>query len=270
MDILETITAAKRREVALQKQAVSVEMVMKSGEASLMHHPNSMRQALASSTSGIIAEFKRRSPSKGWLHEQARVEEVVPAYERGGASACSILTDQPFFGGVLADLQQARQCSTLPLLRKDFVVDDYQLYQARAAGASAVLLIASVLSRNECARLARLAHELELEVLLEVHTEQELGHLNECVDMLGVNNRNLGTFHTDVANSFRLMEVLQHDCGAGAPLWVSESGISSVETLLQLREVGFRGFLMGEAFMKHDTPGVALAHFIDELHQRQS
>lgn len=172
-----------------------------------------MRRALAESETGIIAEFKRRSPSKGWLHEDAKIEAVVPAYEAGGASACSVLTDSEFFGGTLEDLQQARRLAALPLLRKDFIVDEYQLYQARTSGASAVLLIAAVLSPDECRRLARTAHELELEVLLEVHTPSELSHLNQYVDMLGVNNRDLGTFHTDVENSLRMIDLLRRETG---------------------------------------------------------
>ena len=225
-----------------------------------------MRRALAESETGVIAEFKRRSPSKGWLHEDAKVEAVVPAYETGGASACSVLTDGEFFGGTLEDLKQARRLVRLPLLRKDFVVDEYQLYQARAAGAAAVLLIAAVLSPDECRRFARTAHELELEVLLEVHTPSELSRLNGYVDMLGVNNRDLGTFHTDVENSFRMADLLRREVGGGSgPLPVSESGISDPETVVRLREAGFRGFLMGEAFMKSGDPGRALAEFIARL-----
>ena len=191
MDILETITANARREVAWQKQVLPVDALLRLGSPWLAEAPCSMRRALAESETGVIAEFKRRSPSKGWLHEDAKVEAVVPAYETGGASACSVLTDGEFFGGTLEDLKQARRLVRLPLLRKDFVVDEYQLYQARAAGAAAVLLIAAVLSPDECRRFARTAHELELEVLLEVHTPSELSRLNGYVDMLGVNNRDL-------------------------------------------------------------------------------
>lgn len=242
MDILETITANTRREVAWQKQVLPVDALLRLGSPWLAEAPCSMRRALAESETGVIAEFKRRSPSKGWLHEDAKVEAVVPAYETGGASACSVLTDGEFFGGTLEDLKQARRLVRLPLLRKDFVVDEYQLYQARTA------------------------HELELEVLLEVHTPSELSRLNGYVDMLGVNNRDLGTFHTDVENSFRMADLLRREVGGGSgPLPVSESGISDPETVVRLREAGFRGFLMGEAFMKSGDPGRALAEFIDRL-----
>ena len=242
MDILETITANTRREVAWQKQVLPVDALLRLGSPWLAEAPCSMRRALAESETGVIAEFKRRSPSKGWLHEDAKVEAVVPAYETGGASACSVLTDGEFFGGTLEDLKQARRLVRLPLLRKDFIVDEYQLYQARTA------------------------HELELEVLLEVHTPSELSRLNGYVDMLGVNNRDLGTFHTDVENSFRMADRLRREVGGGeGPLLVSESGISDPETVVRLREAGFRGFLMGEAFMKSGDPGRALAEFIARL-----
>lgn len=266
MDILETITANTRREVAWQKAALPVDALLRLGSPWLMETPRSMRRALAESETGIIAEFKRRSPSKGWLHREARIDAVVPAYEAGGASACSVLTDGEFFGGALEDLQQARRQVALPLLRKDFIVDEYQLYQARTSGAAAVLLIAAVLTSAECRRLARTAHELELEVLLEIHSPSELSHLNDCVDMLGVNNRHLGTFRTDVETSFRMIGLLRRETGGeDAPLLVSESGISAPETVLSLRQTGFRGFLMGEAFMKTGDPGRALAEFVARL-----
>jgi Indole-3-glycerol phosphate synthase len=262
-DILETIVANKRLEVERQKVAVPIDLLFNLGGRRMSREIVSMRQALEQSRSGIIAEFKRRSPSKGWLHPQAKVQDIVPAYENGGASACSILTDSDFFGGNFTDLQQARSLVKLPLLRKDFIIDEYQLYQARVLGADAILLIASCLTKEECRRLAETAHQLELEVLLEVHCEAELSYLNKDIDMLGVNNRNLGTFHTDIENSFRLIERMKSEAGDGseAPLFVSESGISSVEVINKLREAGFRGFLMGETFMKTENPGEALARF---------
>lgn len=260
-DILETIVANKRKEVERQKQAVSLQTLLAMGGDRLERPTFSMRQALASSATGIIAEFKRKSPSKGWLHPGAQVKEVVPFYAEGGASACSILTDSDFFGGSLSDLQQARRLVNIPLLRKDFIIDPYQLYQARVMGADAVLLIAACLSKAECADLAATAHNLQLEVLLEVHNETELDHLNEHVNMLGVNNRHLGTFDTDVKHSFKLIDQLKGQ----APLVVSESGISQTETVKQLRAAGFRGFLIGETFMKTAQPGETLRNFIEAL-----
>lgn len=266
-DILQDIVANKRIEVERQKQAVKLQTLLGLGGERLERPTRSMRAALAASPSGIIAEFKRKSPSKGWLHPDAAVAGVLPAYEKGGASACSVLTDSNFFGGSLGDLCKARSLVNLPLLRKDFIIDEYQLYQARVMGADAVLLIAACLSPEQCLAFAELAHTLNMEVLLEIHSETELEHLNPSVDMLGVNNRNLGTFHTDVENSFRLAEAMQTVTREKnlSPLLVSESGISATDTVASLRKAGFRGFLIGETFMKTEQPGETLAQFIGGL-----
>ena len=270
MDILSEIIAHKRTEVELQKQSVSPEQLREQvqklmGSSSAPRH--SMRQALASSPTGIIAEFKRRSPSKGWIYETAKAEEI-PA-----ASALSILTDEKFFGGSLRDISTARPLVDIPILRKDFIIDEYQLLQARIVGADAVLLIAACLTQKECSTLTTQAHALGLEVLLEIHNPSELPYINKEVDMLGVNNRNLGTFVTDVKNSFRIARQLQQAIGSkkGAsdvrnmPILVSESGISHPETIRSLRAAGFRGFLIGEAFMKTDHPGDTLKDFISPI-----
>lgn len=263
-DILQDIVINKRREVERQKQAVNLSTLLALGKDRIERYTISMRSSLANSSSGIIAEFKRKSPSKGWLHPAADVTDIVTAYEKAGASACSILTDGDYFGGSLSDLQKARKLVNIPLLRKDFIIDSYQLYQARVMGADAVLLIAACLSEEECLELAGIAHSLQLEVLLEIHSEKELSYLNPYIDMLGVNNRNLGTFHTDIENSFRLVEKMkQHTSNnSSSPLLVAESGISQTETVSALREVGFRGFLIGETFMKTDHPGETLERFI--------
>ena len=272
MDILSEIIAHKRTEVELQKQSVSPEQlreqVQKLMESSSVPR-HSMRQALASSPTGIIAEFKRRSPSKGWIYETAKAEEIPAAYETAGASALSILTDEKFFGGSLRDISTARPLVDIPILRKDFIIDEYQLLQARIVGADAVLLIAACLTQKECTTLTALG----LEVLLEIHNPSELPYINKEVDMLGVNNRNLGTFVTDVKNSFRIARQLQQAIGSkkGAsdvrnmPILVSESGISHPETIRSLRAAGFRGFLIGEAFMKTDHPGDTLKDFISPI-----
>ncbi|MCC8142823.1 MAG: indole-3-glycerol phosphate synthase TrpC [Tannerellaceae bacterium] len=266
-DILQDIIVNKRIEVERQKEAVKLDLLLGLGGKRLERNTTSMRAALASSGSGIIAEFKRKSPSKGWLHPGANVADVIPAYEQNGASACSILTDSEFFGGSLSDLHRARKLVNLPLLRKDFIIDPYQLYQARVMGADAVLLIAACLTPDECLQLAETAHTFSLEVLLEIHSEEELGHLNPHIDMLGVNNRNLGTFHTDIQNSFRLAKrmVEYTQDKAYTPLLVSESGIADPATVITLRTSGFRGFLIGETFMKTNDPGKALADFIGGL-----
>lgn len=273
MDILSEITDYKRVEVALQKQAVPPEQLyeqMRHPEGNLPTRRRSMKQALASSPTGIIAEFKRRSPSKGWICKEAKAEEIPAAYEAAGASAISILTDGKFFGGSLCDIHTARPTVDIPILRKDFIIDEYQLLQARIAGADAVLLIAACLTREECSTLATRAHDLGLEVLLEIHHPSELSYISQDMDMIGINNRNLGTFVTDVENSFRMAGQLRQTAGhtenasgnRNLPLLVSESGISCPETVCHLRTAGFRGFLIGETFMKTGQPGEALKDFI--------
>lgn len=275
-DILNEIVVHKRVEIAQQKQAVSpehlLEQVRNLMEEATGKQPRSMKQSLAASTAGIIAEFKRRSPSKDWINRGADAQLIPAAYEASGASALSILTDEKFFGGSLRDIRIARPLVSIPILRKDFIIDEYQLLQARIVGADAVLLIAACLTPEQCAALTARAHDLGLEVLLEVHSPAELSYVTPDVDMVGVNNRNLGTFVTDVENSFRIAEQLRHtvaltDAGHGdLPLLVSESGISHPETLCRLRACGFRGFLMGETFMKTASPGDALKEFIETYH----
>lgn len=260
-DILEEIVAHKRIEIEERKAFISPSKLYPMVENMLDTSVPSMRQALMKSDSGIIAEFKRKSPSKGWIHRDAKAEVVTKAYQEAGASALSILTDTEYFGGYDEYVQQARANGvTIPILYKNFVIDEYQLFQARYCGASAVLLIAADLCKEECAHLLKLAHELGLEVLLEMHNDRDFEYAELGPDMYGINNRNLGSFVTQVENSFRLAEKLPADVCK-----VSESGIGKVETVKQLREVGFRGFLMGEHFMKEDNPGMALQQFISEL-----
>lgn len=254
-DILSEIIANKRFEVDLQKQTITIDQLLESIEG--IPEARSMKQALIASDSGIIAEFKRRSPSKGWIKQEARVEEIVPAYVAAGASALSILTDEKFFGGGLKDIRTARPLVNIPILRKDFIIDEYQLYQAKIVGADAVLLIAAALQPEQCHALTEKAHELGLEVLLEIHSADELPYIYKGIDMVGVNNRNLGTFFTDVENSFRLAEQLPQES-----VLISESGISDSQTVKRLRQAGFRGFLIGETFMKTPQPGESLQEFV--------
>lgn len=267
-DILSEIIAHKQTEIELQKQTVSLEQLQEQAGTIIREnatHRRSMKQALAASSTGIISEFKRRSPSKGWINEAARAEEIPSAYEASGAAALSILTDEKFFGGTLRDIRTARPLVHIPILRKDFIIDKYQLLQACIVGADAVLLIASCLSPEQCSTLTAQAHELGLEVLLEIHSPSELSHINKEVDMVGVNNRNLGSFVTDVENSFRIARQLSEAThGPASPLLVSESGISDPETICRLRAAGFRGFLIGETFMKTATPGETLKKFIQD------
>lgn len=266
-DILQEIVIHKRLEIERQKEAVKMRTLLHLSGEQLERPTVSMRTALEASSSGIIAEFKRKSPSKGWLHPDAAVAEIIPSYEASGATACSVLTDEKFFGGSLRDLQEARSLVKLPLLRKDFIIDDYQLYQTRVMGADAVLLIAACLEKDQCQSLAETAHSLGLEVLLEIHSVDEIAYINPYIDMLGVNNRNLGTFHTDTANSLRLVSAMTAAMSEKSlfPLLVSESGLSSPEIVQKLRELGFRGFLIGETFMKESLPGTALSYFIKQL-----
>jgi len=267
MDILQDIVDNKRIEVDRQKEAIPLETLLAMGSDQLDRDTCSMQKALAASPSGIIAEFKRKSPSKGWLYPNADVADILPLYEQGGASACSILTDEDYFGGSLNDLQKARKLVNIPLLRKDFIIDPYQIYQAKIVGADAILLIAACLAKDECRELAKTAHSLGLEVLLEIHSSEELEYLNPDIDMLGVNNRNLGTFHTDINNSFRLVEDIINYTRSkqNSPLLVAESGISQTESVKELRSAGFQGFLIGETFMKTENPGITLSNFIKEL-----
>lgn len=257
-DILSEIIANKRFEVDLQKQSISLEQLQNSLETTVKQR--SLKEALKSSSSGIIAEFKRRSPSKGWINRKAQAEDIVPGYANAGASAVSILTDEKFFGGNLKDIKEARPLIDIPILRKDFIVDEYQLCQAKIIGADAVLLIAAALKKEELHALAAKAHELGLEVLLEIHSVEELKYINANMDVIGINNRNLGTFFTDVENSFRLAEQLPSDA-----VLVSESGISDPATVKRLQKAGFKGFLIGENFMKTDNPELALKSFIEVL-----
>ena len=260
-DILEEIVAHKRQEVEQFKSVLSERDIHKQVEAIMDGEVPSMRQAISQSASGIIAEFKRKSPSKGWIKEDGQAEVIPLAYQHNGAAAVSILTDEMYFGGRDEFIVRARKAGvTIPVLYKNFVIDEYQLFQARLCGASAVLLIAAELTKAECRGLLRTAHDLQLEVLLEMHNDNELEYADLDPDMCGINNRNLGTFVTSVENSFRLVSQLPADA-----VKVSESGISHPDTIRQLQLAGFKGFLIGECFMKEANPGEALAQFISAI-----
>lgn len=257
-DILTTIVRRKAEEVEEAKQRISLETL----KDRIHHLPpvRSMRKALAASSTGVIAEFKRKSPSKGWMNPEARVEDVVAAYSANGAAALSVLTDKDFFGGSEEDLSTARSIVSLPILRKDFIIDAYQIYETRAMGADAMLLIAAALSPEQCRTFAKLAHEVGLEVILEIHRPEELAAYSENVDIVGVNNRNLGSFSTDPQQSQRLFDLLPK----GA-LPIAESGLKTPETACLMRRAGYRGLLVGEAFMATSDPGNALKDYIGRL-----
>ena len=259
--ILDTIVAHKRQEVASRRELVPVKLL----ETSLYFNaqPLSLRKyLLRENGSGLIAEFKRKSPSKGWINQYAPVERTTLGYMQAGAAALSILTDTEFFGGKNEDLTTARRFNFCPILRKDFVVDEYQILEAKSIGADAVLLIAAVLTPQEIDTLGRLARSLGLEVLLEVHDGEELARSAnaDAVNLIGVNNRNLHDFSLSLDTSMALAEAIPSEF-----VKVSESGISTAAAIGQLREVGYRGFLLGEAFMRHARPERACAALVQEI-----
>ncbi len=258
-DVLQKIVEHKRLELA----ATSF------GDVEQMAHQTkrkvvSMSASLRETKGGIIAEFKRKSPSKGWINRDGNPLDIVAGYREAGAAACSVLTNTHFFGGRLDDLRLARTVAgDMPLLRKEFIIDPRQVYEARVAGADAILLIAACLTVEQTLELAKIAHSVSLEVLLEVHSEDELGHLNSYIDMLGINNRNLGSFVTDINNSYKMAALMRE--AASDLVLVSESGIDGVDTIKSLKEAGFDGFLIGESFMKGENPSNILKEVISQL-----
>ena len=260
-DILQEIVAHKRQELERMKTKTPERLLHAEVERMLGGRVASLREAVSQSATGIIAEFKRRSPSKGWIKQEGKASRIPLSYQQQGAAAVSILTDSHYFGGCDTFVTEAREAGvTIPILYKNFVVDEYQLFQARRCGASAVLLIAACLSKQECRQRLRMAHELQLEVLLEMHGEREAEYADWEPDLCGVNNRNLGSFVTSIDNSFRMASLLP----AGA-VKVSESGISRPDVIRELQIAGFQGFLIGETFMREDDPGEALGSFIREI-----
>lgn len=264
MNILEEIIQYKRLEVEERKTLYPVKML----EQSIYFNTEVFslkKHVLQEDKSGIIAEIKRKSPSKGVINAHVSVEHTSTGYVQAGASALSVLTDKKFFGGNNEDLMTARRLNLCPILRKDFVVDEYQIIEAKSIGADAILLIAAALRPDEIVSLARLAHALQLEVLLEVHNEKELqDNLAAEVDLIGVNNRDLKTFVTDIGISKRLAALIPDHV-----VKVSESGIEKTETIIELKNYGYRGFLMGQNFMQHSRPEEACKQFIDELYRAE-
>lgn len=256
MNILDKIIAHKRKEVEERKDAVSVNELE---SRPFFSRATLSPMAFLKERTGIIAEFKRRSPSKGVINDRVSVTDVTRGYVAAGASCLSVLTDGSFFGGSSGDLEDAR-VNAVPILRKDFIIDEYQIVEARSMGADMVLLIAACLSPSEVRRLAEFAVSLELEPMLEIHSEDELAHICDATMLVGVNNRDLKTFTVDVERSIRLSRRLPSD-----RLLIAESGIDRVETVRYMREAGFRGFLMGEHFMKEQDPAIAFASFVKQL-----
>jgi indole-3-glycerol phosphate synthase len=258
MTILETIISAKRKEVEDKKQRCSIRDM----EASpLFQRPAFSLKAfiLDPGRTGIIAEFKRKSPSKGIINHHSLVEDVTRDYTEAGASALSVLTDEDFFGGSSADLQKAR-VNHIPILRKDFIIDEFQVLEAKAMGADAILLIAACLGPAEVKKLAAFAKGAGLEILLELHDDNELEHINQDTEIVGINNRNLKTFEVDMDKSIRMAERIGSE-----RIRVAESGISKPEDIVEFRNYGFDGFLIGERFMKENDPGQAFRSFVASL-----
>jgi indole-3-glycerol phosphate synthase len=262
VNILEKIVSYKKQEIENRKRDMPVLQLEK--QPGFSRGVFSMKKFLTDpEKTGIIAEFKKKSPSKGIINDKVTVEEITAAYARYGASMISVLTDGPSFGGSSEDLKRAR-FNNLPVLRKDFILDPYQLVESRAMGADVILLIAACLQPAEIKSLAVSAHQLGLEVLLEIHDEKELDHLCDEVDVVGINNRDLKTFSVDIDRSIRLAERLPFN-----KLRIAESGIRDVETLLHMKAAGFHGFLIGEQFMKAPDPAIAFASFVDQLKNKR-
>jgi indole-3-glycerol phosphate synthase len=259
MNILDKIVIDKRKEVDLRKGLIPISQL----ENSVLFNREtvSLAQKLRNSKSGIIAEHKRRSPSKSVINNNLNVQDVALGYENAGVCGMSVLTDGKYFGGSLDDLLTARASCNLPLLRKEFIIDEYQMLEAKAYGADVILLIAAILTRDDIKKFSEFAKNLKLDVLLEVHNEEELQKsIMPSIDMLGVNNRNLKTFDVSLETSKNLSSKIPDDF-----VKVSESGISSIEAIKELQPYGYQGFLIGENFMKTDNPGASATEFIKTL-----
>ena len=257
-DILNQIIESKQREINALKKIIDIGR-LRDQAISISRPCRSLSKSIIDG-SGIIAEFKRRSPSKGEIAPFASVSDIVTDYTTAGASGCSILTDTPYFGGSLTDLAVARNCTSLPLLRKDFIIDEIQIYNARIMSADAILLIAAVLDKQRISQLASLAHDHGLEVLLELHSPEEIEKWTPLADLTGINSRNLRTFGTSLDTAVQMAEALPDQS-----VKIAESGIHSAKDIIMLRSVGYSGFLIGEAFMSTPQPGETLKNFIDGI-----
>ncbi len=259
MTILEEICAYKLQEVAARKDIFPIALLEQSRYFG--RTPLSLARSIQNSTTGIIAEHKRRSPSRSVINDRILLPDVVMGYEKAGVSGISILTDTKYFGGSLDDLLLARKTTTLPLLRKEFIVDAYQIIEAKAYGADVILLIAACLAETEIQTFAKLAKDLGMEVLVEIHNEAELAKIRSAsIDLIGVNNRNLKTFAVSLETSKHLSALIPDHW-----IKISESGIDHPKAIKELKDVGYKGFLMGEYFMKNNDPGFAAEEFIKHL-----
>jgi len=263
MNILDQIVTRKKEEIEAIKEKVSVK------ELQYYRHfktpvPSMKQRLLENEDFPVIAEFKRRSPSKGDINGKANIADIIPGYAAAGVAGISVLTDNHFFEGTNEDLTTARDLTNIPIIRKEFIIDPYQIYEAKAIGASVILLIAAILEKEQARDLAALANDLGMEVLMELHDESEAQKLNIYTDMVGINNRNLKTFEVNLKHAANLASSLPDDI-----LPVAESGIHSPEDFMFLKEAGFNGFLMGEYFMKHSDPGKACLEFRKKVTSKQ-
>lgn len=261
MNILEQIIADKKIEVAHKKEympAKALEIL-----PDFKRRTISLKESILNTT-GIITEFKRKSPSKGIINDTSKVADVVKGYDLNGSAGMSILTDEKYFGGTNDDIFNARDATKKPILRKDFMIDEYQIIEAKAIGADVILLIAACLTPEEVKTLSAFAKSLQLEVLLELHAKEEMDHICDSVDLVGINNRDLKNFQVNWQHSIELASMLPKD-----KIKIAESGIHNVDTLLMLKKNGFDGFLIGENFMKNTNPTIAFANFVNELKTKQ-
>ncbi|MDO9257439.1 MAG: indole-3-glycerol phosphate synthase TrpC [Bacteroidales bacterium] len=263
MNKLQEIVIEKRKQVEEDKLLVPLELL----EQSIYFHREcaSLKEYITrKDKSGIIAEIKKKSPALGAINAEIKVEDLAKAYEQAVVSAISVLTDAKFFGGCNADLIAARENTICPILRKDFVIDKYQIVEAKSIGADIILLIAAILTKEEIAQFTELAHKLGMEVILEVHASHELEKVYKNVDVIGVNNRNLETMQIDIATSKSMSKLIP----AGF-IKISESGIENPEIVLELKQYGYDGFLIGSHFMKHTDPGKACEEFIEQINKQK-
>ena len=256
--ILNKIIEHKKNEVSSKKSKTSIETLKQS--RFFRNNTISLKKSLNLKDVGFICEFKRKSPSKGFFHQNIKVEDVVLGYEKAGASAVSILTDTEFFAGSIKDILSIRNTLNLPILRKDFIIDSYQIFESKSIGADIILLICECLTKDEIKEFTDIAHDINLEVLLELHSTNELDKIYEKIDFVGINNRDLKTFKTSIQNSIDLYSLLPKDM-----IKISESGLSSVENVKSLQKVGYKGFLIGENFMKEEQPAKKCKEFIEEF-----
>lgn len=259
MNILEKIIAYKKPILEKRKNQVSIDDLTNSiyFDKEIISFT---KHLTAKNSTGIIAEFKRKSPSKSEINLDANINTITSAYQKYGASGLSILTDEYFFGGNKEDVKIVRPNINIPILRKDFLFDPYQVYEAKSIGADAILLIAEVLSKEKITELSNVANQLGLEVLMEIHTEDQLDKLNDNINMLGVNNRNLKTFEVSIENSIKIVDKIPNQF-----VKISESGIKTPSDIIKLKNNGFQGFLIGEQFMKNEYPDTYFSEFVTAL-----